>query len=106
MEIKEINTNRVRKLAEQTEYLVWQGCGGSLEEWAEGIQKTMIDEKVADKNYKLKELYVFTNKNGLTCLLQPLDNLSISKLAIVRLQLRSIFGTMWLSDFIDNGYLD
>jgi len=105
MKIENINKNRVIRLSKQTEYLVWQGCGGPIEDWYEGITKMLIENEIADKNYKMKEMYVFDN-NGLTCLLTPLDKLNIGKLAMMRLMWRETFGTMWLSDYIDNGYLD
>ena len=105
MKIENINKNRVIRLSKQTEYLVWQGCGGPVEDWYEGITKILIENEIADKNYKMKEMYVFDN-NGLTCLLTPLDKLNICKLAIMRLMWRETFGTMWLSDYIANGYLD
>lgn len=105
MKIENINKNRVIRLSKQTEYLVWQGCGGPVEDWYEGITKMLIENNIADKNYKMKEMYVFDN-NGLTCLLTPLDKLNISKLAMMRLMWRETFGTMWLSDYIACGYLD
>jgi len=105
MKIENINKNRVIRLSKQTEYLVWQGCGGPIEDWYEGITKMLIENEIADKNYKMKEMYVFDN-NGLTCLLTPLDKLNIGKLAMMRLMWRDTFGTMWLSDYIANGYLD
>ena len=105
MKIENINKNRVIRLSKQTEYLVWQGCGGPVEDWYEGITKMLIENEIADKNYKMKEMYVFDN-NGLTCLLTPLDKLNIGKLAMMRLMWRETFGTMWLSDYIANGYLD
>ena len=105
MKIENINKNRVIRLSKQTEYLVWQGCGGPVEDWYEGITKMLIENKIADKNYKMKEMYVFDN-NGVICLLTPLDKLNIGKLAMMRLMWRDTFGTIWLSDYIDNGYLD
>ena len=33
------------------------------------------------------------------------ENLDIGKLAIFRLKIRNDFGAMWLSDYIDNGYI-
>lgn len=105
MKIEKINKNRVIRLSKQTEYLVWQGCGGPLEDWYNGITKMFIDNEIADKDYKMQEMYVFDN-NGTTCILTPLENLSISKLAFYRMSWRNTFGTMWLSDFIDNGYLN
>ena len=32
-------------------------------------------------------------------------DLDISKLAMFRLKIRETFGAMWLSDYIDNGYI-
>lgn len=105
MKIENINKSSVIRLSKQTEYLVWQGCGGPIEDWHEGITKMLIENEIADKNYKMKEMYVFDN-NGLTCLLTPLNKLNVSKLAMMRLMWRETFGTMWLSDYIACGYLD
>ena len=104
MKIKKISKSRVLKLAKQTEYLVWQGCGGPLETGYNGITNMLIENKIADKNYKMKEMYVFDN-DGITCLLTPLDKLDLGKLAIMRLKFRETFGTMWLSDYIANKHI-
>lgn len=104
MKIKKISKSKVLKLSKQTDYLVWQGCGGSLEGWYDGITKMFIENKIAKENYKMPEMYVFDN-DGLTCLLTPLDKLDLRKLAIIRLKWRETFGTMWLSDYIDNKYI-
>ena len=105
MKIEKISKSKVLKLAKETEYLVWQGCGGPLEDWYDGITKMLIENEIANKNYKMIEMYVFDN-NGLTCLLTPLDKLNIGKLAMMRIMWRETFGTMWLSDYIACGYLD
>ena len=105
MTIKRIPKSRVLKLSEETEYLVWQGCAGPIEDWYNGITNMLIENEIADKNYKMTEMYVLDN-NGLTCLLTPLDKLNIGKLAMMRLMWRETFGTMWLSDYVNNGYLD
>ena len=104
MKIEKISKSKVLKLAKETDYLVWQGCGGSLEKWYNGITKLFIENKIAEENYKMKEMYVFDN-DGLTCILTPLDKLNLSKLAIMRLMWRNTFGTMWLSDYISNNYI-
>ena len=104
MKIEKISKNKVLKLAEETDYLVWQGCGDPLEDWYNGITNMLIENEIADKSYKMKEMYVFDN-NGLTCLLTPLDKLDLRKLAVMRLKWRETFGTMWLSDYIDNKYI-
>lgn len=104
MKIEKISKNRVKKLAKETEYLVWQGCGGPLEEWYNGIEQLMIESNIADDKYKMLYMYVFEN-NGITCLLTPLEKLNMNKLAIERLKWRETFGTMWLSDYISNNYI-
>lgn len=104
MKIEKISKSKVLKLAKETDYLVWQGCGGSLEKWYDGITKMFIENKIAEENYKMKEMYVFDN-DGLTCILTPLDKLNLSKLAVMRLMWRETFGTMWLSDYISNNYI-
>jgi len=104
MKIEKISKSRVLKLAKETDYLVWQGCGGPLEDWYDGITKMLIENNIAKENYKMKEMYVFDN-NGLTCILTPLDKLDLGKLAMMRLMWRETFGTMWLSDYISNNYI-
>ena len=104
MKIEKISKSRVLKLAKETDYLVWQGCGGPLEDWYDGITKMLIENDIAKENYKMKEMYVFDN-NGLTCILTPLDKLDLGKLAMMRLMWRETFGTMWLSDYISNNYI-
>ena len=55
MKIEKISKSKVLKLAKETDYLVWQGCGGSLEKWYNGITKLFIENKIAEENYKMKE---------------------------------------------------
>lgn len=104
MKIEKISKSRVLKLAKQTDYLVWQGCGGPLEQWYDGITNLLIENKIAKENYKMPEMYVFDN-DDLTCILTPLDKLDLGKLAVMRLMWRETFGTMWLSDYIANKYI-
>lgn len=104
MNIKKITNKELISMSKDNDYLVWQGCGGPLEDWYTGITNLMIENDIAKKDYKMTEMYVFNN-NGTTCLITPLDNLNLSKLAIMRLMWRPTFGTMWLSDYISNDYI-
>ena len=104
MTIEKISKSRVLKLAKQTEYLVWQGCGGPLETWYNGITNMLIENGIANKNYKMTEMYVFDN-DGITCLLTPLDKLDLGKLSLMKIKWRPVFGTMWLSDYIANKHI-
>lgn len=83
------------------DYLVFQGCGGDLQEWIDGISNLMVEEECAEKGYRPSEVYHFKFK-GVSNLMISLDNLDISRLCILRLRLRQVFGAMWLSDYIVN----
>lgn len=97
-----IQSNINELIDSNKEYLVFQGCGGQLQEWFDGINEILISENII-KN-KVKKMYSFEN-NNLTNIAVPLNNMDLSKLAIVRLKLREVFGTMWFSDYVDN-YLE
>ena len=99
MNIKEI---KFRDLYDfKNEYLVFQGCGGPLEEWYNGIAQLMIDEGCAKKGYKPEVMYHF-EFNDISNVMIPIKDLDLGRLAIVRLRLREVFGAMWLSDYIIN----
>ena len=99
MNIKEIKFRDLYDM--KNEYLVFQGCGGDLQEWYNGIAKLMIDEGCAKKGYKPKEMYHFEFNEISNCMI-PIKDLDLGRLAIVRLRLREVFGAMWLSDYIAN----
>ena len=86
--------------------LILQGCGGELSEWVDGFTKMLKDEGIAKDSFSFDEVYLFQN-NNLTNIAFALNNkdLDISKLAMFRLKIRETFGAMWLSDYIDNGYI-
>ena len=94
--IKSININEL--IDSNKDYLVFQGCGGTLKEWFDGINEMLLKEKIIKE--KVEKMYVFKH-NNLTNIAVPLDNMDLSKLAIVRLKWREVFGTMWFSDYID-----
>ncbi len=65
------------------------------------------DENIISKDFSFEKVYCFKNQD-LINLAFPLNNknINMSKLAIFRLKIRYDFGAMWLSDYIDNGYLE
>lgn len=86
--------------------MVLQGCGGNLNKWVTGFTDMLKEEKIVSDPFSFDKVYSF--KNGeLTNILFPLNNkkINIGKLAIFRLRIREGFGAMWLSDYIDNGYI-
>lgn len=105
--IKELSCSEVKELRDRNyEFLILQGCGGELSEWVDGFTKMLKDEGIAKDSFSFDEVYSFQN-NNLTNIAFALNNkdLDISKLAMFRLKIRETFGAMWLSDYIDNGYI-
>ena len=105
--IKELSCSEVKELRDRNyEFLILQGCGGELSEWVDGFTKMLKDEGIVKDSFSFDEVYLFQN-NNLTNMAFALNNkdLDIGKLAMFRLKIREIFGAMWLSDYIDNGYI-
>lgn len=104
MDIKNINLQDLQELRNKDyEFLVLQGCGGDLNEYVDGLVEMLKEAQITPQNFKFDEVYSFDNKN-LTNLAFPLNSkdINMGKLAIFRLQIREVFGAMWLSDYIDN----
>ena len=102
MNVTDIKAEELR-LKSGEEGLVFQGCGGAVKEWVEGINKLLKSEQILKNGTELNECYRFENR-GLTNLYFPFGNaeLDMGKLAIWRIRARPIFGCMWLSDYVDN----
>ena len=93
MEIKNISLHELRKMND-SEGLVIQGCGGDLQEWADGINEMLIEQRILQNESRFEKAYTFNNEK-LTCLLFPFDGvkLDIGKLAMWRLETRETFGS-------------
>lgn len=85
------------------EGLVLQGCGGSPEEWVDGINSEFTENGILKDGSKFEDVYMFQH-DGMACILYPFDgtSLNIGKLAVWRMQTREIFGGAWLSDYVPN----
>ncbi len=64
------------------------------------------DEGIVNDSFSFDEVYSFKN-DDLTNMAFALNSkdLNMGKLAMFRLKIRENFGAMWLSDYIDNGYI-
>lgn len=102
MPIKEIATDELRRMNNK-EGLIFQGCGGDLQEWLDGINKILTEEGILLNDSKFETAYSFKNE-GLTNLLYPFDEveLNMGKLAMWRLATHSQFYGTWLSDYVPN----
>ncbi|MCI8868612.1 MAG: hypothetical protein HFE61_10905 [Anaerotignum sp.] len=100
--MKKISIEELKQMR-GSEGLVLQGCGGDLQEWVDGIHEMLAKEGIFKNGGMFHEVYSFENE-GLTCLLFDIEDvdLDIGKLAAWRLSTRENFGSMWLSDYLDN----
>lgn len=109
MSVKTINTDELRRKF-QEEGLILQGCGGDPQEWVDDINEMFTNEGILLNGTKFQNCSVFEH-DGRTCILYPFGeevDVNIGKLAMWRLQTRSNFAGVWLSDFVQNelgGYL-
>lgn len=103
MSVQEITTDQLRRM-EGKEGLILQGCGGSLLDWRNGINKLLTEARILKNGTQFETVYAFQHE-GTTCLLFPLEGsveLDVGKLAMWRLQSHSTFGGTWLSDYVPN----
>ena len=100
-EIIKISPEDLRKMNDK-EGLILQGCGGDLQEWADGINSALIDSEIL-RHTAFEKMYVFENE-GHTNIMFPFDDveLDVGKLAMWRLQTHEQFGGTWLSDYVPN----
>ena len=107
LEIKELTCGEIKGLLDKDyEFLVLQGCGGDLHEWVYGITNMLKEEGIVNDSFAFDEVYTFQNE-GLTNMAFALKgkDINFEKLAIFRLKIRETFGAMWLSDYVDIGYI-
>jgi len=105
MSIMQIRAEELRRMKGE-EGLILQGCGGSIDEWVDGINKMLTKSDILLDGTKFKaENCLKFEKEGRTNLLFPFSEdvkLNMGKLAMWRLQTHSEFGGKWLSDYVDN----
>lgn len=105
MSVKTINTDDLRRMKGK-EGLILQGCGGSLDEWVDGINDMLTESEILldGTKFKTENCCVFENE-GFTNLMFPFSEdvkLDMGKLAMWRLQTHEQFYGTWLSDYVDN----
>ena len=93
------------------EGLVFQGCGGDLREWVDGVNNLLTEAGILKNGAHFENVTELQMPNH-TCLLFPFEDvgedLDVGKLAVWRLRTYETFGAMWLSDFVENrlgGYI-
>lgn len=104
MSVKTVSKDELRRM-EGSEGLILQGCGGSLDEWVDGINDMLTEDGILLNGTKFHDCSTFEH-DGSTCLLFPFKDdveLDVGKLAIWRLQTHGNFGGAWLSDYVRTG---
>lgn len=105
MSIKKIAAEDLRRMKD-SEGLILQGCGGSLDEWVDGVNDLLTESGILleGTKFKAENCYAFEH-DGLTCLMFPFSEdvkLDVGRLAMWRLQTHGQFGGTWLSDYVPN----
>ena len=105
MSVKKINAEDLRRMKDK-EGLILQGCGGSIDEWVDGINDLLTGSEIllGGIKFKAENCCGFENED-LTCLLLPFSEdvrLDMGRLAMWRLQTHENFGGEWLSDYVNN----
>lgn len=103
MSIKTISKDALRRM-DGSEGLILQGCGGSLDEWVNGINDMLTEDGILLNGTRFHDCTTFEHE-GMTCLLFPFSDdvkLNVGKLAMWRLQTHGNFGSTWLSDYVPN----
>lgn len=110
MSIKTIQAEELRTMGDK-EALILQGCGGSLDEWVDGINDMLTQEGILKEGSHFTDCTTFEH-DGVTCLLFPMTEdvkLDVGRLAAWRLSTYGSFGGTWLSDYVPNklgGFLE
>lgn len=112
MSIKKITAEDLRRM-DGKEGLILQGCGGSLDEWVDGINDLLTESGILLEvtKFKAENCSAFEH-DGLTCLMFPFSEdvkLDVGRLAMWRLQTHGQLGGTWLSDYVPNrlgGFVD
>lgn len=105
MSVKKINAEDLRRMKGK-EGLILQGCGGSPQEWVDGVNDMLTESEILlnDTRFKAENCYAFENE-GLTNLMFPFTEdvkLDMTKLAMWRLQTHGSFSGKWMSDYVDS----
>lgn len=105
MSVKSITAEELRQM-KGSEGLILQGCGGSLDEWVDGINGMFTESQILLHGTKFQtENCRSFEQDGLTCLMFPFSDdvkLDMGRLAMWRLQTHETFGGTWLSDYVPN----
>lgn len=102
--IEKITVEELKQMQEK-EGIVFQGCGGELQEWEDGVNELLTESGILLDGDTFKNIYAFENE-GLTNLFFDMEGvkLNMGKLTIWRINTHQQFGGTWLSDYLTNRF--
>lgn len=110
IEVKVVDAQFLRTMTKE-EGIIFQGCGGDVGEWIDGVNEMLTDAGILKDGTRLEDVTKFEH-DGVTNLLFKFgenDKIDIGKFAMWRLQTHEAFGGTWLSDYVPNrlgGYIN
>ena len=103
--IRRITVDELSKMSD-CEGLIFRGCGGDLEEWLEGVNRILTEDKILLSGDRFEHCYVFEHNMETNILfLFEEQRIHVGRLAIWRISTYPAFGGTWLSDYLENNGL-
>ena len=110
MKATEITFKELKEKYSENEAFVILGCGGSIEEWINGITELLYEEGAVTHNDPDKVwegAYTTSTTGGRIDLIlmfpdKAADAIDVGRLAILRLQMHEDYPNSWLSDYYSN----
>lgn len=103
MSVKDSQKEDLRKMSDK-EGIIFQGCGGDVQEWIDGINDMLTKENILLDNTKFNDVTRFSD-GEVTCLMFEFSDdvkINMGKLAIWRIDTHEAFGGTWVSDYVAN----
>lgn len=103
MSVKDITTDDLRNMKGK-EGIIFQGCGGEVQEWIDGVNEMFTEQGILKEGTKFDRASRF-QKGELTCLLFEFAKdvkLDVGILAVWRIKTQEVFGCKWLTDYVEN----
>lgn len=99
---KEIEQIAFDQLNDLPEGLVFLGCGGSLQEWVDGVTQFLVEQEIIQSSADFDTPVYLETTGGRIDLVFPFaieNQINIGKLAVLRLQMKDC---TWTSDYLNN----
>lgn len=101
--LMQISTSELRRLWKD-EGVIFQGCGGDLNEWIDGVNQMLTEEGILLNGSTFSQVSVFQHEELTNLLFHFTEDvqLNIGKLALWRIATHEQWNAKWLSDYVDN----